>query len=164
MKKISIILMVTLSFWACKKDGNNDSPSNLKNTVTYTTNGKTYTVSEGNSNTGNPPVTFVDCFISKSTDFTRFWLHVEGDNLPFNLFIDAFDAPPSGIGTFIPKYVDWNIQEKFSDGQPYKITAGAIKISEASNTKIEGTYSLKLDNSSGTKNITGTFSINQPVQ
>lgn len=157
-------MIIALSFWACKKDGKPDAPSDLRNTVTYTTNGKTYSVSETNSNVGSPPLTWVDCYISKSTDFSRFWLHVEGDNLPFNLFIDAFDAPPSGIGTFMPKNVEWNIKEKFPGGQPYKIAAGAIKITEASNTMIEGTYSLKLENNSGLKNITGLFIINKPVQ
>ncbi len=160
MKRIFIFSLVFTILTSCKKDKNSLS---APNTVTYTSNGKTYSVSEKNSNTNDvntPPLIYVDCFISKYDTYSRFWLQVQGDKLPFNLLIDNMSGPASGIGTYPIQNGDGDVEEKFSGGQGLYITGGSITVTEASNTKITGSFVFKSVN----KMTTGTFSINQPVQ
>jgi hypothetical protein len=160
MNNYQFILLSLFLFTACKKDNNSDLKS-AKNTVTYTTDGKTYTVNESKRITMYES-TFVDSYVYKSDDFTSFHLNVEGENLPFEIGLDI-DGPLSGIGTYTDVVNGW-VKEKYSGGQGYDIIDATVTISSASNTKILGTYSFQLKSSSSTKSATGSFIINAPAQ
>jgi len=159
MKKIAIILLISLSLEACKK--NSDSPTNSKNTVTYTTNGQTYTANEGKRVTMYES-TFIDAYIYKSANFTSFNLAVEGEKVPVEIGLDI-NGPLSGIGTYTDVVSGW-VKEKFSGGMGYTIEAASVNITEASPSKIVGTYQFSLENTSSNKTVTGTFTINEPAQ
>lgn len=160
MKKTSIILIFTLSLWSCKKESNAPG-SNSENIFTYTTNGKTYTVNEGKRITMLES-TFIDSYISKGSNSTHFILDVEGENVPVEMLMDI-SGPLSGLGTYTTIYNGW-LKEKYSGGLAYTIDAASINITEASSSKVIGTYQFSLKNSTGSKTTTGTFTINEPAQ
>lgn len=72
-------------------------------------------------------------------------------------------GPLSGIGTYTDVVNGW-VKEKYSGGMAYTIDAATVNVSEASSTKIIGTYQFSLKNSSGSKTTTGTFTITEPAQ
>jgi len=160
MKKTSIIVIMAFSFWSCKKDDNAPG-SNSKNTFTYSTAGKTYTVNEGKRITMLES-TFIDSYVDKRSNSTHFILDVEGENVPVEMLLDI-TGPLSGIGTYTSIYNGW-LKEKYSGGQGYEINAASVTITEASATKIIGSYQFSLKNAAGSKTTTGTFTINEPAQ
>lgn len=153
-------MISALLFWSCKKDNDNLSPHS-KNTITYTTNGQTYTVNEGKRITMYES-TFIDSYVYKSANFTSFNLAVEGEKVPVEIGL-MIDGPLSGIGTYTNVVNGW-VKEKFSGGMGYTIETASVNITEASPTKIVGTYQFSLENTSSTKTATGTFTINAPAQ
>lgn len=167
MKKTSIILLLSFSVLACKKDKNEDSPLGQNNTVTYTINGQTYTVNESTQYTEGSPIrsTFVNCMVDKDArGWSYFHLKIEGAGLPFNMQIISPKGSANGLGKFPIKDLGDIVTEKFSGGQSYTISGGEINISELSLSKIVGIYQFSLKNPASTKTATGTFIINQPVQ
>lgn len=161
MKRVLLISAVAISLFACKKDNKENATSKSKNTFTYTTEGKTYTVNEGKRVTMIES-TFIDASINKSANFTVFNLAVEGESIPVQVGL-MIDGPLSGIGTYTDVANGW-VEEKYSGGMGYTINSASVNIVEASPTKITGTYQFSLKNASGAKTATGTFTINEPAQ
>ncbi|RBL93337.1 hypothetical protein [Chitinophaga flava] len=161
MKRILLISAVSLSLFACKKDDKDNPTSKSKNTFTYTTGGKTYTVNEGKRITMIES-TFIDASINKSANFTTFNLAVEGESIPIEIGL-MIDGPLSGLGTYTDVVNGW-VKEKYSGGMGYTINAATVNVTEASPNKITGTYQFSLKNASGNKTTTGTFNITQPAQ
>jgi len=160
MKKIVLVLWTCSILYACKKDSNAET-STTKNTVTYTTEGKTYTVNESKKITGLES-TFVNSYIYKGSSYNSFNLDVEGSNLPFEMYT-SIDGPLTGIGHFTDVIHGW-VKEKYSGSQGYDIVEADVNVTTSSSSQIKGTYEFTLENTSGTKTLTGTFTINQHAQ
>lgn len=163
-----LLILVSLLVFSCSKSGNNNNAgSPLINTATYTTNGKTYTVSSNNS--------VFHCSIEQSTDETIFYITTPAaySGKQFQLHFNAVANLPTGVGTYSANSsrTTYHVVENLSgnnNDKPvnYYIDNGTVTVTSATNNKITGNYTLNLmraDNESIKKTVTGTFDINDPI-
>lgn len=155
-----VYFFLIFSYVSCSKSKDNVLPD--KNTVTYNTDGKIYTLS-GKNSVHSDSINYIDCSIKQVPNQTQFSLIVDVPELRFGLSTEN-SGFFFGYGTFIIASGRGFFYEKFAGGRNYQVKGGKVNLKESSDTKIIGDYELQLFNSYSTKAVTGTFEIYDPIK
>lgn len=135
--------------------------------MTLVIDGKSYTATGStfeNVNKNNLKMPVVGIGVTKESSLSYFVFDVRANNgntPDFTLNMDS-QGGPAGLGTTTVAFGE--LTENFSGGMAYNNITGTVMVTKNDAEGVEGTLTIKVQNSTSSKNITGSFKFKDVIR